>query len=130
LLAPHRTGSRREHNGVTVSQLPNLFLVYGPNTSLGPSSIVYMLESKAEHVSQLIELAPRGPRGTIEVRDEVMAAYADRMDRELAGTVWNDGGCSSWYIDSRGRNSLQWPTFTYRYRDQVTTIDPTEYVLA
>src|SRR5699024_7254809 len=69
-------------------------------------------------------------RGTIQVRDEVMAAYADRMDRELAGTVWNDGGCSSWYIDSRGRNSLQWPTFTYRYHDQVTTIDPTEYVLA
>lgn len=129
-LARHWDGSPRANHGVTVSGFPNLFLVYGPNTNLGHSSIVYMLESQAEHVSRLIELARRGPRGTIEVRDEVMAAYADRMDRELAGTVWNDGGCSSWYIDSRGRNSLQWPTFTYRYRDQVTTIDPTEYVLA
>ena len=60
---------------------------------------------------------------------EVERAYADRMDRELAHTVWNQGGCSSWYIDSRGRNSLQWPTFTFRYREQVRVVDPEDFVL-
>lgn len=128
-LADHWAGSPRANHGVTVSGFPNLFLVYGPNTNLGHSSIVYMLESQAEHVQRLLDLARRAPQGTIEVRDEVVEAYADRMDDELAGTVWNDGGCSSWYIDSRGRNSVQWPTFTYRYREQVRRIDPTEFVL-
>ena len=71
----------------------------------------------------------RDRSGTIQVRAEVERAYADRMDRELAHTVWNQGGCSSWYIDSRGRNSLQWPTFTFRYREQVRAVDPEDFVL-
>lgn len=129
-LAEHWDGSPRAHNGITVTGFPNLFLIYGPNTNLGHSSIVYMLESQAEHVVRLLELARETPRGTIEVRRSALDAYADRMDRELAGTVWNDGGCSSWYIDSRGRNSLQWPTFTYRYREQVRAVDPADFVLS
>lgn len=128
-LAEHWDGSPRANHGVTIGGFPNMFLMFGPNTNLGHSSIVYMLESQAAHVKKLLDLARRAPEGTIEVRDEVVEAYADRMDRELADTVWNAGGCSSWYIDSRGRNSLQWPTFTFRYRAQVTRVDPAEFVL-
>ncbi|WP_264885402.1 NAD(P)/FAD-dependent oxidoreductase [Dietzia sp. NCCP-2495] len=129
-LAEHWDGSPRAHNGVTVAHFPNLYLMYGPNTNLGHSSIVYMLESQAEHVSRLIGLAERARENTIEVRPEVQSAYADRMDRELAETVWNEGGCSSWYFDSSGRNSLQWPTFTFRYRKQLRDIDQSDYVVS
>lgn len=128
-LAAHWDGSPRAHNGVTVAAFPNLFLMFGPNTSLGHSSIVYMLESQAEHVLRLLELSRRADRGTVEVREEALDRYSDRMDRELAGTVWNDGGCSSWYIDSRGRNSTLWPTFTFRYRRQVRSVDPADFVV-
>lgn len=129
-LAEHWNGSPRAHNGITVAGFPNMFLLYGPNTNLGHSSIVYMLESQADHVLRLLDLAGRGSRRTVEVRPEVEESYAARMDRELAHTVWNQGGCSSWYIDSRGRNSLQWPTFTFRYREQVRTVDPDDFVVA
>jgi S-formylglutathione hydrolase FrmB len=88
-----------------------------------------MLESQAEHVTQLIELSERARHNTIEVREDVQAEYADRMDRELAKTVWNEGGCSSWYFDSSGRNSLQWPTFTFRYRKQLRDLDPSAFVV-
>lgn len=128
-LAQHWKGSPRAHNGVTVAGFPNLFLLYGPNTNLGHSSIVYMLESQAEHVTRLIELAERARHQTIEVREDVQAAYTDRMDRELSQTVWNEGGCSSWYIDASGRNSLQWPTFTFRYRKQLRNVDPSDFVV-
>ena len=127
-LADHWDGSPRAHNGITVSGFPNLFLLYGPNTNLGHSSIVYMLESQADHVVRLLDLAAQAPRRTVEVRPEAVGEYADRMDEQLAHTVWNEGGCSSWYIDARGRNSLQWPTFTFRYREQVRQIDPAEFV--
>lgn len=126
-LAEHWDGSPRAHHGVTVAGFPNLFLLYGPNTNLGHSSIVYMLESQAEHVVRLLELSGEAQRGTLEVREDVLDRYAERMDRELAGTVWNDGGCSSWYIDARGRNSVQWPTFTFRYREQVRAVDPADF---
>ncbi len=78
-----------------MSGFPNLYLLYGPNINLGHSSIIYMLESQADHVVRLQDLAARTEKGTIAVRDDVMQAYADRMDRELADTVWNDGGCAS-----------------------------------
>lgn len=128
-LADYWDGSPRAHNGVTVAGFPNLFLLYGPNTNLGHSSIVYMLESQAEHVARLLELSGPAERGTVEVREDALEAYADRMDRQLAHTVWNEGGCSSWYFDSRGRNSVQWPTFTFRYREQVRAVDPADFVL-
>jgi cation diffusion facilitator CzcD-associated flavoprotein CzcO len=128
-LAEHWDGSPRAHNGVTVAGFPNLFLLYGPNTNLGHSSIVYMLESQAEHVLRLLELSGRSSRGIVEVRERAESAYADRMDRDLADTVWNKGGCSSWYIDSRGRNSVMWPTFTFRYREQVRSVDPADFAV-
>lgn len=129
-LARHWAGSPRAHLGITVSGFPNLYLLYGPNTNLGHSSIVYMLESQADHIIRLQNLATHTRKGTIAVRDDVMQSYADRMDRELADTVWNDGGCASWYFDARGRNSVQWPTFTFRYRREVRKVDPTDYLLA
>ncbi|KAA0919554.1 NAD(P)/FAD-dependent oxidoreductase [Dietzia sp. ANT_WB102] len=129
-LAQHWGGSPRAHNGMTVAGFPNMFLLYGPNTNLGHSSIVYMLESQADHVLRLLDLAERAGRRSIEVRPEVQESYAAKMDRDLAHTVWNEGGCSSWYIDSRGRNSLQWPTFTFRYRKQLRTVDPKDFILA
>lgn len=128
-LAEHWDGSPRAHNGVTVAGFPNMYLLYGPNTNLGHSSIVYMLETQAEHTTRLIDLAGTGDK-TVEVRPEVVAAYADRMDDELADTVWNAGGCSSWYFDKKGRNSLQWPTFTFRYRKQLRAVDPADFVVS
>lgn len=127
-LADHWDGSPRAHNGVTVAGFPNMYMLYGPNTNLGHSSIVYMLETQAEHVSRLLDLAGPGNK-SVEVRPEVVDAYAERMDRELAHTVWNEGGCSSWYFDSKGRNSLQWPTFTFRYRRQLRSVDPSDFVV-
>lgn len=127
-LAQHWDGSPRAHNGVTVAGFPNMYLLYGPNTNLGHSSIVYMLETQAEHATRLIDLAGPGDT-TVEVRPEVVAAYADRMDDELSHTVWNEGGCSSWYFDAKGRNSLQWPTFSFLYRKQLRAVDPGDFVV-
>lgn len=127
-LAQHWDGSPRAHNGVTVAGFPNMYLLYGPNTNLGHSSIVYMLETQAEHVSRLIDL-DGGANHTVEVRPEVVASYANRMDDELAHTVWNQGGCSSWYFDSKGRNSLQWPSFSFRYRRQLRAVDRSDFVI-
>ena len=55
-LAQHWTGSPNAHLGTTVAGFPNLFLMYGPNTNLGHSSIVYMLESQAAYLADALKV--------------------------------------------------------------------------
>ena len=49
-LADVWDGSPRAHLGCTVPGFPNLFILLGPNTGLGHSSMVYMIESQVEYV--------------------------------------------------------------------------------
>ena len=102
---------------------PNLFLMYGPNTNLGHSSIVYMLESQANYVVSALQrdagpiMQPPStcpnPPGSSTTRGSTSS---------LDGTVWNAGGCSSWYLDANGRNSAMWPTFTFRFRNKTPNV--------
>ena len=38
------------HLGTTVAGFPNLFLLLGPNTGLGHTSVITMIESQIEHL--------------------------------------------------------------------------------
>jgi len=67
---------------------------------------------------------------SVEVRPEVQAAYNEELQRRLAGTVWNSGGCKSWYLDKNGRNTTLWPSFTFRFRERARKFDDTDYIFA
>ena len=38
------------YHGVTVAGFPNFFMLLGPNTGLGHTSVVFMIESQVQHV--------------------------------------------------------------------------------
>jgi cyclohexanone monooxygenase len=42
-------------------------------------------------------------------------------------TVWNRGGCSSWYLDSHGRNTTLWPKSTVSFRRRLASFDADAY---
>jgi cation diffusion facilitator CzcD-associated flavoprotein CzcO len=126
-LAAHWAGSPSAHLGIVVAGFPNLFLMYGPNTNLGHSSIVYMLESQAAYLAAALRTMRTEGLVSVEVRPEAQASYNAWIDDALGGTVWNSGGCSSWYLDSAGRNSVMWPTFTFRFRHRTKTFDVKNY---
>jgi hypothetical protein len=65
-----------------------------------------------------------------DVRPEAQAAYNEEVQERLAGSVWNTGGCGSWYFDRNGRNSIQWPGFTFEYRRRTRRFDAESYRLA
>jgi hypothetical protein len=48
----------------------------------------------------------------------------------MGRTVWNSGGCASWYIDANGKNTTIWPDFTWRFWQQTRTFDVAAYELA
>ncbi|MGH2712484.1 MAG: flavin-containing monooxygenase [Thermoleophilaceae bacterium] len=121
-------GSPRAYLGTTVGGFPNLFLFYGPNTNLGHSSIVYMLESQMAYVMSALDAMDERGAATAEVRSEVQDAFNAELQKRLQGSVWNSG-CRSWYLDSNGRNSIQWPGFTFEFRRRTRRFEPGEYCL-
>ncbi|AZG45617.1 flavin-containing monooxygenase [Gordonia insulae] len=128
-LAETWAGSPNAYRGVSIHGFPNLHLMYGPNTNLGHSSIVLMLEPQAAYISTVLRHLDERGQLTVEVTADAQRRYADEMDRELSGTVWNSGGCSSWYMDSSGRNSVMWPTFTRTYRTMMTHFDDADHTM-
>src|SRR3954447_13573283 len=61
-------GSPRAHMGSTVPGFPNLFMLLGPNTGLGHSSMVYMIESQVGYLAGALKEMRRRGAGTVEVR--------------------------------------------------------------
>jgi len=109
-------GSPRAYLGTSIPGFPNFFMLLGPNTGLGHSSMVYMIESQVDHVLAAIETMDRAGAGAIEVRPETHERYNRTVDERMRGTVWEIGGCSSFYIDQTGRNATLWPDWTWRFR--------------
>lgn len=110
--------------GMTVSNFPNMFVVYGPNTSLGAGSIIYMLERQARYIRQAVDqLARTG--GSLDVRPDVENRFDEEMQGRLAGTVW--AGCSSWYRDASGRIPTNWPGRVREYDRRTRHFNPADY---
>jgi hypothetical protein len=64
------------------------------------------------------------------VRADAAEAYNARLQSKMGRTVWNSGGCASWYIDANGKNTTIWPDFTWRFWQQTRTFDVAAYELA
>jgi hypothetical protein len=112
-----------------VSGFPNFFFLLGPNTGLGHTSVVYMIESQIAHVVSALRHMRDHRIATVEPRAEAQAAFVADLDRRMGKTVWSTGGCASWYIDKTGRNSTLWPDATWRFRRRVQSFVASEYLL-
>ena len=112
--------------GITVNGFPNLFMLYGPNTNLGHNSIIYMLESQIHYVQQCIAAIDSQKLRSLEVRSFVQVSFNDRVQSKISDTVWNKG-CHSWYKTESGKNTNNWPGFTFNYRRQTEKLDLNDY---
>jgi cation diffusion facilitator CzcD-associated flavoprotein CzcO len=122
-------GSPRAYLGTTIAGFPNLFLLVGPNSAGGYNSILFTTEAHVNYAIEGIKVMDRGNLGAVEVRPEVYGEFNREAERRLGGSVWNAGGCASWYLDSNGRNGVWWPGFTWRLWQRTRRFDPRDYLL-
>ena len=102
-------------HGITVAGFPNFFMLLGPNTGLGHTSVVFMIETQIQHVMSCLRMLARDQAGTIEVRPDPLRRYNASLQKRLHRAVWSEGGCTSWYLDQDGINRALWPGFTFEY---------------
>ncbi|SPF00691.1 flavin-containing monooxygenase [Streptomyces sp. MA5143a] len=126
-LADRWQGSPEAYLGTVVAGFPNAFLLLGPGLGTGHSSAFAILEAQLGLVLGAIKAARERSWSVLEVRDDVQAAYNARLQTALAGTVYNAGGCRSYYLDANGRNSFSWPWSTDRLRAEVGRFEPQDF---
>ncbi|KUI29447.1 4-hydroxyacetophenone monooxygenase [Mycobacterium sp. IS-1742] len=117
----------RAYKGTTIAGYPNMFVLVGPNTGLGHSSMVYMIESQLNYVVDAITTMDKQGLHTVEVKQDALDVYNERLQRALNGSVWMTGKCASWYLDAHGNNTTLWPDFTFRFRNQTRRFDLDAY---
>ncbi|MFI1462154.1 flavin-containing monooxygenase [Nocardia carnea] len=118
----------RAYLGLTVPGFPNFFLMYGPNTNVGSGSIVHMLESQMKYIVGAVEEISRVRY--LDVRPDVLERFDSETRQRLAGTVWNTGGCHSWYVADTAAgpvNTNNWPGSMLGYRRRTRRFDADNY---
>ena len=114
LLESEWKDGARAYLGIAVAGFPNFFMLYGPNTNLGHNSILFMLECQTRYIVQCIQALGAGDLKYLDLREEVMDAYNERIQRELARSVWAATG-KSWYKTADGKITNNWSGTTVRY---------------
>jgi cyclohexanone monooxygenase len=129
-LAERWRGSPQAYLGTSVHGFPNLFLLLGPNLGTGHSSAFTIIETQVRYVaSALTELRSRS-WPVVDVRASVQAAFNSSVQAALQRTVYNAGGCTSYYLDANGRNSTMWPWSTVRMMRRIRSFEPSDYVIS
>lgn len=97
--------------GTTVSGFPNFFVMLGPNSALGHNSQIFMIEAQARYITSCLRVARRRRIGTLDVRASVEKQFNLWLQNRLGHSVWQAGGCSSWYQHpTTGKNTVLWPS--------------------
>ncbi|KAB1070959.1 flavin-containing monooxygenase [Methylobacterium planeticum] len=102
--------------GISVSGFPNLFLLMGPNTGLGHNSMILMIEAQVEHALSCLRAMRNTGVRVFDVKPEAQARFLADVQARLADSIWQTGGCTSWYQDDKGRNTALWPGSVLAYR--------------
>lgn len=106
----------RAYLGTCVPGFPNLFVVTGPNTGIGHTSALFVIESQMKYIMNSIEQVKRGQHQSIEINADAEDRYTRKIHQEMARTVWQTGGCNSWYKSKSGKVIAMFPGFSFTFR--------------
>jgi len=117
----------KAHRSVAIAGFPNFFMMYGPGSNLGHSSIIIMFEAEAKLIANLIKTAD-DCGVTIEPCPNAQAAWNERLQSALSERVWATD-CDSWYKDEHGRIFSLWPWSTTRFIREMKRTPLSEFIL-
>jgi len=114
LLADSYMGDMANYLGSSFSKFPNLFMLGGPNTSLGHNSIVFMHESQLNYIVPAVKFALK-KHAVISPKEAKAVEWTKTIRAKTPHTVWGTG-CTSWYLNASGENTTVWPDQTFKFR--------------
>lgn len=126
-LAESWNGSPAAYNGTTIAGFPNLLMLLGPHTGLGHTSVLVMIEAQITYLLDYLHKLEQHNLASLAPHPGAQAEFVEWVHRRAHGTVWQSGGCDSWYLDSTG-HSVLWPDFSWRFRQRLRRVDLEHYI--
>ena len=109
-LAGHWADGMSALRGTTVPGFPNLFLVAGPNTGLGHTSMVYMIESQLAYISDAIRTMDACGLATIEASEQATVASTPAYRPGSRGPCGTPAGAAAGISTRRDATARCGPT--------------------
>ncbi|KII91073.1 hypothetical protein PLICRDRAFT_174399 [Plicaturopsis crispa FD-325 SS-3] len=88
-------GGPTAYIGTTLPGFPNFYLIGGPNTLTGHTSVIFTEECQINYALSLISPVINEKVSSFEVKQEPTDAYNVKIQRRLSTTVYSE--CFSWY---------------------------------
>jgi cation diffusion facilitator CzcD-associated flavoprotein CzcO len=102
-------GGAQAYMGIAMDGFPNFFMVFGPNTATGHSSVIVATENAVNYTMKFVKGLLRGDVKTWEVKEEAERAWTERVQSDLKNSLYSTGGAKNWYVNEQGWNSTTYP---------------------
>jgi cation diffusion facilitator CzcD-associated flavoprotein CzcO len=120
----------RAYLGTSMPGFPNFFVVTGPNTGIGHTSAIFVIEAQMNYIMKSLKAMKQLNKSVIEVTSDAEKNYTDMIHREMEQTVWKSGGCNSWYQSKSGHVIAMFPGFSFTYRRLANNFKPHHHVFS
>lgn len=102
-------GGPQAYLGIAMDKFPNFFMLFGPNTATGHTSVILASENAITYSMRLIKPILKGTVSTYEVKEDAELEWTRTVQDVLKQTPLNNGSCTSWYTNEKGWNSTTYP---------------------
>ena len=127
LAAQFREHGTETYMGMTIHGFPNLYFMLGPNTALGHNSVVFMIEQQTKYIIKMLDEMDKRGAVAADATQQAQTEFNDEIQKLVEKGIWTQGGCTSWYLDSHGKNRTIWPKFTFQYWWETRKVDAKDF---
>ena len=100
-------GGAQAYMGLAMDGFPNFFMIFGPNTATGHSSVILASENMVNYSIKFIKHILNGEVREWEVTEKAEREWKAEIQRVLKKTVF--ATCRNWYMQENGWNSTAYP---------------------
>ncbi|KAF3482788.1 putative Flavin-binding monooxygenase [Arthroderma uncinatum] len=117
--------------GITIESLPNFAMLYGPNTNLGHSSIILMVEAQTRYIitllSAVLRSKKRGQTLRITPKTDRIDDFNVSLQKDLSKSAFAHPSCTSWYKNEEGLITNNWSGNVVDYQKLLSKVNWTDF---